>query len=306
MSVRLSALRVGRTLSPFLLEAESIQGPHPTNGCRETCFRSRGLASGIAAAGSYILAFLASKTFLSLKSALSLHGVFWLYGSLGFVGFFAIYWTFSETEGRSLEEIEEFYKKGMRGKIPKRAVADETSKEPSINFSASASSVIREKENEINGKDGDRVLNNMLLTTQSFRNNASKSYSSSDMSNGDGRSTDTLDTAFTVSTVDLHDPNSSSGDIGERRTDEVHKMVGETSEEMKCREEKREKEQVAEEEISDILNESEGPSSSESKITEGKCSKRKATDEYEAKEDGNCTKEKVEVHIEDVEERTKM
>ncbi|KDR23065.1 Solute carrier family 2, facilitated glucose transporter member 6, partial [Zootermopsis nevadensis] len=100
-------------------------------------FRSRGLASGTAAAGSYILAFLASKTFLSLKSALGLHGVFWLYGSLGFVGFFAIYWTFSETEGRSLEDIEEFYKKGIRGKIPKKEISERVAKESSTKFSPS-------------------------------------------------------------------------------------------------------------------------------------------------------------------------
>lgn len=250
-----------------------------------------------------MLAFLASKTFLSLKSALSLHGVFWLYGCLGFVGFFVIYWTFSETEGRSLEEIEEFYRKGLRGKIPKREITDGKSKEPSINFSLSTSSVIIEKENEINGKDEDRVVNNISLTAQSPRNKTSKSYSSNDIRDGAGRSTETLDTTFTGSTADIHDPKSSAADV--RSVDGIQKAAEKEPEETKHKEEECKKEKVADQEISDEVKKSEEISKG-SKAEEGKCSEAKKTDEIVDKEGENCIKGKMDVHNEDVEERTKM
>ncbi|KAJ9574449.1 hypothetical protein L9F63_008375 [Diploptera punctata] len=97
-------------------------------------FRSRGLASGLAAAGSYVLAFIASKTFLNLKADLGLFGVFFLYGILAAIGYLVILFTFSETEGRSLEDIEEFYKKGMRGKIPKTNIFNPDLKQNSMNL----------------------------------------------------------------------------------------------------------------------------------------------------------------------------
>ncbi|XP_023724431.1 facilitated trehalose transporter Tret1-2 homolog isoform X2 [Cryptotermes secundus] len=265
-------------------------------------FRSRGLASGIAAAGSYMLAFLASKTFLSVNSALSLHGVFWLYGCLGFVGFFVIYWTFSETEGRSLEDIEEFYKKGMRGKIPKKKqIIGETSKEPSINFSPSTSSVVIEKGNGVDSNDEDRMINNTLFKTQSLRNKASKSFSSNDVSNGAGTSTETLDTAFTASTADLQDRMPSTADVS-KKSEEAE----ETREETKVREEKCKKEKAAEEEISDEIKELER-TSSEPTTGEVRSGKNKVTDESNAKNVENYIKEKVDVHNEaEVEERTQM
>jgi len=206
---------------------------------KNICFRSRGLASGIAAAGSYMLAFLASKTFLSLKSALGLHGVFWLYGVLGFVGFFAIYWTFSETEGRSLEEIEEFYKQGIRGKIPKKGITEEVSKESSINFSPSTSSATTEREGVSNSNDEDRMIINTLFTTQQPRTKARKSRSSNDISGGAvGMSTETIDTTFTVSTVDLQEPKSTTGDVREKK-DDVKQTAEETPKEVKVAEEER-------------------------------------------------------------------
>jgi hypothetical protein len=252
-----------------------------------------------------MLAFMASKTFLSLKSALSLHGVFWLYGCLGFVGFFAIYWTFSETEGRSLEDIEEFYKKGMRGKIPKKKeIIGETSKEPSINFSPSTSSIVIEKENGFSGNDEERMINKTLFTTHSLRNNASKSYSSNYISDGAGTSTETLDTTFTVSTADLHDPKSSTADVRRKGEDEIQQVTEETHEESKLREEKCKKENASEEEISYKIKELER-TSNESKPVEVKSGK--ATDENNAKKDENSVKEKVDIHSEaEVEERTKM
>ncbi|KAJ4438370.1 hypothetical protein ANN_14312 [Periplaneta americana] len=171
-------------------------------------FRSRGLASGIAAAASYIIAFMASKTFLSLKASLHLHGVFWLYGILSLVGFIIIYFTFTETEGRSLEDIEEFYKKGIRGKIPKRGEPEGASKE-SLNLSLQTIASARlETEDETRAKsssnDEERMISNSLYSSQLSRNEVMrKSQSSNNAIGGLDASTETLDTTFTASTVDL-------------------------------------------------------------------------------------------------------
>jgi hypothetical protein len=200
-------------------------------------------------------------------------------------------------------DIEEFYKKGMRGKIPKmRTIIDETSKEPSINLSPSISSVVLEKESGVNSNDEDRVINKTVFTTQSLRNKASKSCSNHDISDGFGTSTETLDTAIIASTSDLHDPKSSTADVRNKSENEIQQLPEETPEERKHKEEK-----AAEEEVSEEMKESEG-TSSESKAVEVKCNKAKATDENNAK-DGEirCIEEKVDVHNEaEVEERTQM
>ncbi|XP_065219861.1 facilitated trehalose transporter Tret1-like isoform X2 [Planococcus citri] len=72
-------------------------------------FRGRGFASGCAAAVSYILGFITAKTFLDLKSTLSLSGVFSLYGSITVTGIVYVYFKLPETEGKSLQDIEKFY-----------------------------------------------------------------------------------------------------------------------------------------------------------------------------------------------------
>ncbi|KAG8307503.1 maltose permease [Homalodisca vitripennis] len=73
-------------------------------------FRGRSFASGVAAAASYILGFVGTKTFLGLEMNLGLGGVFLLYGSLSFIGTVFLYFIMPETEGRSLEQIEQDYK----------------------------------------------------------------------------------------------------------------------------------------------------------------------------------------------------
>ncbi len=74
------------------------------------CFRGRGFASGLAAAISYTMGFVTSKTFLDLKHCLGLAGVFSLYGSITVCGIVYVYFKLPETEGRSLEDIENLYK----------------------------------------------------------------------------------------------------------------------------------------------------------------------------------------------------
>lgn len=82
--------------------------------CRYIIFcdwiRGRSFASGVAAAVSYIMGFFATKTFLSLEAGLSLGGVFLLYGVLALSGVVFLYFNMKETEGRSLEQIEQDYK----------------------------------------------------------------------------------------------------------------------------------------------------------------------------------------------------
>lgn len=74
-------------------------------------FRGRSLASGVAAAASYILGFFATKTYLSLESLFTVAGAFTIYGCINFIGFLFIYFHMPETEGRSLQQIEESYQK---------------------------------------------------------------------------------------------------------------------------------------------------------------------------------------------------
>ncbi|XP_039280044.1 facilitated trehalose transporter Tret1 [Nilaparvata lugens] len=74
-------------------------------------YRGRSLMTGLAAALSYVLSFLATKTFLGLEELLSLSGVTCLYATSSLVGFCIMYRYLPETEGRTLEEIEKTFSK---------------------------------------------------------------------------------------------------------------------------------------------------------------------------------------------------
>ncbi|XP_054271945.1 facilitated trehalose transporter Tret1-like [Macrosteles quadrilineatus] len=74
-------------------------------------FRGRSMACGVAAGISYVFGFIATKTFLVLEKTLTLSGVFFLYGSFSVVGFIFFYFYLPETEGRTMQDIEESYKK---------------------------------------------------------------------------------------------------------------------------------------------------------------------------------------------------
>ncbi|XP_013186213.2 facilitated trehalose transporter Tret1 [Amyelois transitella] len=73
-------------------------------------FRSRGIATGMAAALSYVIYFLSSKTNYNLESAFHLSGTFAIYATFGFVGTVYLYFFLPETESKTLAEIETFYK----------------------------------------------------------------------------------------------------------------------------------------------------------------------------------------------------
>lgn len=214
---------------------------------------------------------------MSLKSALGLHGVFWLYGSLGFVGFFAIYWTFSETEGRSLEDIEEFYKKGIRGKIPRKEISERVAKESSKKFSPSTDSITTEREDGVG-------ISDVEVTNQLFTNAARKLKSSNEV-NGElmaGVSTETVDTTFTVSTFDLQDPKSSTEDVNEKK-DDVQQVAD------KSKEAKGQK-------SSEIQDSSEGTSDKQTSV-------EVKVETAEQNNDENSTQVNNEEHVE---QRTKM
>ncbi|GBP96966.1 Facilitated trehalose transporter Tret1 [Eumeta japonica] len=73
-------------------------------------FRSRGMATGLAAAGSYVIMFLATKTNYDLELHAGLAGAFAVYTVFGLMGTVYMYLMLPETENKTLIEIEEFYK----------------------------------------------------------------------------------------------------------------------------------------------------------------------------------------------------
>ncbi|KAL0819140.1 hypothetical protein ABMA28_008399 [Loxostege sticticalis] len=73
-------------------------------------FRSRGMATSLAAAFSYIIFFLSSKTNYNFESTFHISGTFAIYATLGLVGTVYLYFFLPETESKTLAEIEAYYK----------------------------------------------------------------------------------------------------------------------------------------------------------------------------------------------------
>jgi sugar porter (SP) family MFS transporter len=74
--------------------------------------RIRGRAMSIATVCLWLACLLITSTFLSLVNALTISGAFLVYALLSFATF-AFVWIYTpETKGRTLEEIERFWKKG--------------------------------------------------------------------------------------------------------------------------------------------------------------------------------------------------
>ena len=70
----------------------------------------RGKAIGVATSANWISNFIITLTFLTLIHLLGKGAIFWLYAFIGVVGLFFIWRLVPETKGKSLEEIEEFWK----------------------------------------------------------------------------------------------------------------------------------------------------------------------------------------------------
>lgn len=68
--------------------------------------RTRGLASGIAAAINYTLGFITTKTYYNLETALSMPGIAMFYCAIATLGLVLMFNIMPETENRSLEDIE--------------------------------------------------------------------------------------------------------------------------------------------------------------------------------------------------------
>jgi sugar porter (SP) family MFS transporter len=70
----------------------------------------RGKAMGVATCANWLSNFIITATFLNLINLLGKSGTFWLYGLIGIFGLFFIWRRVPETKGKSLEEIEEYWK----------------------------------------------------------------------------------------------------------------------------------------------------------------------------------------------------
>ncbi|XP_068619870.1 facilitated trehalose transporter Tret1-like isoform X1 [Battus philenor] len=73
-------------------------------------FKSRGMATGLAAAFNYLIVFVITKTNYNLESSFHISGTFALYGILTIIGTVYIYLFLPETENKTLAEIETYYK----------------------------------------------------------------------------------------------------------------------------------------------------------------------------------------------------
>src|SRR5437868_8786949 len=73
--------------------------------------RIRGLAEGAAAATNWSANLLVSITFLSLVQMLGPSPTFWLYGTLAIAGWLFSFYLVPETKGKTLEEIEQFWRR---------------------------------------------------------------------------------------------------------------------------------------------------------------------------------------------------
>ncbi len=71
----------------------------------------RGKASSVGTVTHWALDFLISISVLTLISALTETGLFWIYGVLGIIGLVYLYRNLPETKGRSLEDIERSLRK---------------------------------------------------------------------------------------------------------------------------------------------------------------------------------------------------
>ena len=76
----------------------------------------RAVAEGTAAATNWAANLLVSLTFLTLLNALGPSGTFCLYGALSIASFVFSYYLVPETKGRTLEDIEQFWRSRSRGK----------------------------------------------------------------------------------------------------------------------------------------------------------------------------------------------
>jgi len=72
--------------------------------------RIRGAAASLATAFNWACTFLVTKTFMDLQMSLGAHGAFWLFACICVASVFFIIFFVPETQGKTLEEIENMFK----------------------------------------------------------------------------------------------------------------------------------------------------------------------------------------------------
>lgn len=77
-------------------------------------FRSKALATGLVTIVNYCTMFLVTKLFYGLEVLLTLPGIAILFGLIGVIGFVGMYLILPETEGRSLEDIGNYFSNRKR------------------------------------------------------------------------------------------------------------------------------------------------------------------------------------------------
>nr|XP_018906603.1 PREDICTED: facilitated trehalose transporter Tret1-like isoform X1 [Bemisia tabaci] len=76
--------------------------------------RGRGAGGGVSAALFYIILSIISKTYLDLESIVTFPGVFFVYGLVACAGVIFIFLCLPETEGKTLQEIEDYFTRSRK------------------------------------------------------------------------------------------------------------------------------------------------------------------------------------------------
>lgn len=72
-------------------------------------YKVKSIATSVAVAINYAFSGIANKTYLGLNEMIGLSGTFMLYAIVYFIGLVALYFMLPETEGKTLQEIEQHY-----------------------------------------------------------------------------------------------------------------------------------------------------------------------------------------------------
>lgn len=85
----------------------------------------RSSASGFVGGTGYFFAFLSNKIFLSMIAIMTLPGTFWFNSAVSLIGCAILYFTMPETEGKTLLEIESFFRSKPTSNAKRRNSVDQ-------------------------------------------------------------------------------------------------------------------------------------------------------------------------------------